>query len=74
MKLFRNLGKGKFKDVSAPSRATCPSSRPGRPAPPGATSTTTAVLDLFVGCLRGPNRFFRGKGDGAFEDASEASG
>src|SRR5262249_6748038 len=31
-------------------------------------------LDLVVGCLRGPNHFFRNKGDGTFEDASEALG
>src|SRR5947209_92271 len=30
--------------------------------------------DLVVGCLRGPNRLFRNKGDGTFEDMSEAVG
>jgi hypothetical protein len=29
---------------------------------------------LVVGCLRGPNRFFRNKGNGTFEDATEAIG
>ncbi len=30
--------------------------------------------DLVVGCLRTHNRFFRARGDGTFEDASEAIG
>jgi hypothetical protein len=27
-------------------------------------------LGLFVGCLRGPNRYFRNNGDGTFAEAS----
>jgi len=30
--------------------------------------------DLFVGVLKGPNRFFRNGGDGKFTDASEEIG
>ena len=31
-------------------------------------------LDLVVGCLRGPNRFFRNNGDGTFQDATDEIG
>jgi hypothetical protein len=71
-KLFRNDGKGKFSDVT---RAAGLAAFKGQ-----ATSAAwgdvdnDGRLDLVVGCLRGPNRFFRNKGDGTFEDASEAIG
>lgn len=72
-KLFKNDGTGHFADVTAEAgdlarhvgMATCASrgdvSNDGR-------------LDLVVGCLRGPNRFFRNLGHGKFEDATEALG
>jgi hypothetical protein len=71
-KLFRNDGKGHFTDVTASAgldkftgHATCAAwgdvDNDGRP-------------DLVIGCLRGPNRFFRNKGDGAFADASDSIG
>ncbi|MFO0967191.1 MAG: VCBS repeat-containing protein [Gemmataceae bacterium] len=73
VKLFKNLGKGKFEDVTAKS---------GDLGKLNAWSTCAAWgdfdndghLDLFIGCLKGANRFFRGKGDGTFEDATDAVG
>jgi hypothetical protein len=72
-KLFRNDGKGHFTDVTEKAgdlgksigRATCAA---------WGDFDNDGKLDLVVGCLRGPNRFFRNKGDGTFEDASEAVG
>jgi hypothetical protein len=71
-KLFRNDGQGHFTDVTAKAglgqftgTATCAAwgdvDNDGHP-------------DLVVGCLRGPNRVFRNKGDGTFEDMTEALG
>ncbi len=71
-KLFRNDGGGKFTDVTAEAgldgklgRATCAA---------WGDVDNDGHLDLVVGCLRGSNRYFRNKGDGTFEDASESIG
>jgi hypothetical protein len=73
-KLFRNEGAARFTDVTAQagdlakplSDARCAAwieyaKQPGRP-------------DLFVGCLKGPNRYFHNKGKGTFVDTTEMIG
>jgi hypothetical protein len=72
-KLFRNDGTGHFTDVTAHA---------GDLAHPLGRATSAAWgdfdndghLDLVVGCLRGPNHFFRNRGDGTFVDATEQIG
>jgi hypothetical protein len=72
-KLFKNDGNGKFTDVAGASGDLAGSVG-------WATSAAWADfdrdghLDLFVGCINGPNRFFLGQADGRFKDASEAVG
>ena len=73
IKLFQNNGKGKFTDVTGNRRdlskpidnATCLL---------WADFSNQGRLDLFVGVLKGPNRFLRNAGDGGFADASEEIG
>jgi hypothetical protein len=72
-KLFRNDGKGHFTDVTE----TCGDL--ARPCP-GATSAVLGDFDndgrpdLFVGCLRGVNRYLRNNGDGTFADRTAEIG
>jgi hypothetical protein len=72
-KLFKGDGKGKFTDVTA--RAGALAQQVGWAACAAwADLDNDGHLDLIVGCLRGPNRFFRNKGDGTFADATESVG
>ena len=71
-RLYRNSGQGKFTDVTASSGELS-----GKIA--NASSAAWADLDnsgkpgLLVGCLKGPNRYFRFD-DGKFGDATEELG
>src|SRR5262249_44875392 len=71
-KLFRNDGKGKFTDVTKSSGLASFTGQATSAA--WGDVDNDGHLDLVIGCLRGPNRFFRNKGDGTFEDASESLG
>lgn len=72
-KLFRNEGKGRFSDATA---------KAGDLAKFNGWATSAAwgdfdndgKPDLIVGCLRSPNRFFRNRGNGAFDDATASIG
>src|SRR5213075_428019 len=72
VRLFRNLGKGKFADVTA--KAGLAELRCKVSSAAWGDVDNDGKLDLVLGCLRGPNRFFRNKGDGTFEDATEEVG
>ena len=72
-KLLKNDGAGRFTDVTAASGDL---SRPVGWARCAAWAdfNRDGRLDLFIGCLKGPNRYFLGKADGTFTDAGEAIG
>lgn len=73
IKLLRNDGKGRFTDVTASAGDLAKFTGWATSAAWG-DFDNDGHLDLLVGCLRGPNRFFRNKGDGSFEDATEQIG
>jgi hypothetical protein len=72
-KLFRNDGAGRFTDVTAASGDLSKSIGWAKSAA-WVDFDRDGRLDLFVGCLKGPNRYFQGQADGTFKDASEAIG
>jgi hypothetical protein len=72
-KLFHNEGKGKFREVTAESGDL------HKPMGQAVCAVWTDLfkrgkLDLMVGCVAGPNRYFRNMGGGRFEDAGDSIG
>ncbi|HEV8606706.1 MAG TPA: VCBS repeat-containing protein [Tepidisphaeraceae bacterium] len=72
-RLYKNDGKGHFSDVTTAS---------GELSKPIANANCavfadfngTGKMDLLVGCLKGPNRYFKNNGNGTFSDGGEEIG
>jgi hypothetical protein len=73
IKLFKNDGKGHFADVTG-QRGDLSKPIENVACLLWADFDNQGRQDLFVGVLKGPNRFFRNGGDGKFSDASEEIG
>jgi enediyne biosynthesis protein E4 len=70
--LFRNLGNGRFEDVTVHAGVACPNQ-----ASRGAVFADIdgdGKLDLLVSSLGGPNACFLNKGNGQFENVTAAAG
>ncbi|MEI7683543.1 MAG: VCBS repeat-containing protein [Planctomycetota bacterium] len=72
-KLYKSDGKGRFTDVTANAGALAGSLGWATSAAWGDLDND-GNLDLVVGCLKGPNRLFKGDGKGGFIDATSAVG
>jgi len=70
-KLFRNDGNGKFAEVQG-GDLTKPMNNVTSAA--WGDFNNDGNLDVFVGCVRGTNRYFENNGDSTFTDRSEAIG
>jgi hypothetical protein len=72
-KLFRNRGDGTFEDATAAAKLDEPFAGEGRAAT-FADYDGDGHTDLFVALLDVPNRLYRNRGDGTFEDVAARVG
>jgi hypothetical protein len=72
-KLFKNDGKGKFTDVTTKAGDLAQNKGWVSSAAWG-DFDNDGQLDLLVGSLKSPNRLFRNRGDGTFEEATDKIG
>ncbi|HSI34535.1 MAG: FG-GAP repeat domain-containing protein [Phycisphaerae bacterium] len=73
VKLYQNRGGGKFADISA-ARGDLSNPIENVACLAWTDFGGAGKLDLMVGVIKGPNRFFKNTGDGRFADASEEIG
>lgn len=72
-RLFINKGHGRFQDVTGSSGALAEASGQGTCAV-WSDFCGRGKQDLLVGCVYGPNRYFRNSGSGTFSDAGNEIG
>ncbi len=72
-KLFVGDGRGRFTDVTAKA-GDLNQPIPGATCAAWGDFDNDGHLDMVIGCLRGPNRFFRNQGDGTFQDCTDKIG
>lgn len=72
LKLFRNDGTGRFREVTSASGDLTKVAHVTGAA--WGDIDNDGKLDLILGCFKGPNRFLRNRGDGTFEDATDRIG
>jgi hypothetical protein len=73
-RLFHNEGNARFSDVTANAGDLAKPLRDARGAAWIHYGVKGTRPDLFVGCLKGPNRYFHSKGNGTFSDVTDAIG
>jgi hypothetical protein len=71
-RLYRNRGDGTFDDVVEATGVADPRGRARAVA--WLDADADGALDLVLANFASPNRFYRNRGDGTFEDVSDASG
>ncbi len=72
-KLYQNDGKGKFVEVTSKAGELAAFKGDGA-CGVFADFRKTGRMDLLIGCVKGPNRYFRNQGDGTFVDAGDELG